>query len=498
MKHTKKPATTSSSAGHAAKTRVPKPEVTGVPLAPLTDGHPASSGMVPPASALQPVAARSQVGAQVSSQISARRERILTIAHGHPDFSLGGGEMAAYQLHQSYAAQPEVEAAWFLARHSDPGTPASGRIRVRRDGEFLWEQGMGNYFLFKAENIDSTLVRFRELIETLRPTVVHFHHYLQIGLEAIRVVRQVDPRIKILMTLHEMQAICFHDGQMVKFESLRLCDRESPDDCRGCFPGVPREAFWLRKRFIEQHFAMIDQFVTPSAFLKARYVAWGLPAGRIAVVENGHSAFRALPGRDISRGGTRNRFAYFGQINPYKGIDVILRALANMTVEERAGIRVEVHGANIEQQSQAFRDRIDKLKEPLVAEGVLRWVGPYIRDELPRRMARIDWVIVPSIWWENSPMVIQEAFAHGRPVLCSNIGGMAEKVRDGIDGMHVDVGNHLEWADTMLRAAHEDTLWDRLSSGITAPFSHHASVQAHLGLMAALQNNDAQAAAQTA
>ena len=56
-------------------------------------------------------------------------------------------------------------------------------------------------------------------------------------------------------------------------------------------------------------------------------------------------------------------------------------------------------------------------------------------------MAEIDWVVVPSIWWENSPLVIQEAFLHGRPVICSDIGGMAEKVRHGVDGLHFRVGD---------------------------------------------------------
>src|SRR5439155_20392507 len=45
----------------------------------------------------------------------------------------------------------------------------------------------------------------------------------------------------------------------------------------------------------------------------------------------------------------------------------------------------------------------------------------YAHDELPRLMDNIDWVIVPSIWWENSPLVIQEAFAYGKPILCSDI-----------------------------------------------------------------------------
>ncbi len=54
-------------------------------------------------------------------------------------------------------------------------------------------------------------------------------------------------------------------------------------------------------------------------------------------------------------------------------------------------------------------------------------------------MQSIDWMIMPSIWWENSPIVIQEAFFHGRPIICSNIGGMAEKIADGVNGLHFRV-----------------------------------------------------------
>ncbi|MCZ8109179.1 MAG: glycosyltransferase, partial [Burkholderiales bacterium] len=52
-----------------------------------------------------------------------------------------------------------------------------------------------------------------------------------------------------------------------------------------------------------------------------------------------------------------------------------------------------------------------------------------------------DWIIVPSIWWENSPVVIQEALAIGKPVLCSRIGGMAEKVEDGVTGAYFEAGS---------------------------------------------------------
>ena len=99
-------------------------------------------------------------------------------------------------------------------------------------------------------------------------------------------------------------------------------------------------------------------------------------------------------------------------------------------------------------------------------------------------MSRVDWVIVPSIWWENSPMVIQEAFANGKPVICAGIGGMAEKVRDGVDGLHFEVRNPLDLAETMVRAACEPGLWENLKASIRAPLSFEQCADSYLALVA--------------
>jgi glycosyltransferase involved in cell wall biosynthesis len=76
-------------------------------------------------------------------------------------------------------------------------------------------------------------------------------------------------------------------------------------------------------------------------------------------------------------------------------------------------------------------------------------------------MSAVDYVVVPSLWWENSPRVIQEAFAYGRPVICSGIGGMAEKVEDGVNGLHFRVGDPVSLAAT-IRKAVEPRIWEQL------------------------------------
>jgi glycosyltransferase involved in cell wall biosynthesis len=410
-------------------------------------------------------------------------QRILVMAHAHPDFSLGGGELAAYQLFKAYRKQPEVDEAWFLGR-ADRGRGASGAITLRRPNEYLWEQAVHDWHLMKAAHQDSLTTWFADLIRGLKPTVVHTHHYAHLGLEYLRVIKQVDPSIRIVMTLHEYMAICSNNGQMVKAGSSKLCSRESFDECSKCFPSKTPEDFWLRKQYFQRHFEFVDQFIAPSEFLRQRYIDWGLDPEQIVVIENGQADEEPLPPRHLKEGETRNRFAFFGQINPFKGLDVVLEALTEMPKAERKNIVLEVHGANLEQQPQEFQDRIEKLRAPLIKQGVVQWVGPYQPDELRARMAAVDWVVVPSIWWENSPMVIQEAMVHGRPLLVSDIGGMREKVKDGVTGYHVTARNPMLWAKQLSKAASATTdEWEALRSQTVRPITHVTCARSHLAVL---------------
>lgn len=407
-------------------------------------------------------------------------ERILVMAHGHPDFSLGGGEIAAYNLFKAYRNSSEVADAWFLAR-ADRGRGATGQISLRRENEYLWEQGVSDWHLMKAANRDALWSYFSDLLRALKPTVVHVHHYVHMGLEFLRIIKMIDPNIRIYMTLHEFIAICKNNGQMIKTNG-RLCSSESLDDCRSCFPSLSSEDFWLRKQFYLRHFDVIDGFVSPSEFLRQRYISWGLDADRIVVIENGQAAVEVQEPRSLASGESRNRFGFFGQITPYKGVDVVLSALAQMKKSERSRLVLEVHGANLDQQPEAYKEKVVALRDPLVKEGCVQWVGPYQPHEIRKRMEAVDWVVVPSIWWENSPMVIQEAFTYGKPLLVSDIGGMAEKVRDGIDGIHVQAGNSVDWKRRLLQAAEGDAAWKTLQAGIVPPLTYEGCAVTHLDI----------------
>jgi glycosyltransferase involved in cell wall biosynthesis len=140
-----------------------------------------------------------------------------------------------------------------------------------------------------------------------------------------------------------------------------------------------------------------------------------------------------------------------------------------LLAERGSTASLRLHGANLEIQRPDFQESIRCLLDATATN--VTDVGRYRPDELPSLMAEIDWVVVPSIWWENSPLVIQEAFAYGRPVICSDIGGMAEKVEHGVTGIHFRAGDAGSLAETVQAAVSDPSLWWELRSNLAPPHS---------------------------
>jgi glycosyltransferase involved in cell wall biosynthesis len=410
--------------------------------------------------------------------------RILFLCHGHPALQAGGTEIAAHVLFRALRERPGIEGLFVagvsaLHRPASPGTPfqAAGA----EPDELLMRTEAFDRFMLSQTDLHGIAPELSRLVEDLRPDLVHFHHPLLIGVEALHLVRRSWPRAKIVLTLHDYYAICAHEGLMRTTDG-RLCAAASPDACRRCLPERSATEFRLRELHIRAMYRLVDRFLAPSRFLRDRYVAWGIDPAAIEVVPNGLPPTEQAPHRALPRGTERrDRFAFFGHINGPKGALVALAASAELT---RRGIahRLALHGGTA-YQTDAF---LGAFREALTSAPEARHRGPYARGDLPALIAEADWVVMPSVWWENAPLVIQEAFQHRRPVITSGIGGMAEMVRDGIDGLHVRPDDPTALAAAMQRAAEEPTLWRGLVRGIRPPVGIDAAVDAHLAAYAGL------------
>jgi glycosyltransferase involved in cell wall biosynthesis len=203
--------------------------------------------------------------------------------------------------------------------------------------------------------------------------------------------------------------------------------------------------------------AEVDLFVSPSEWLRRIFVDSGVvePA-RIVVSENGQdvAAFRGAPRARASAESLR--VGFMGALVPDKGVHVLVEAMNRL--ESEAGIVASIHGAFDSDPAYAKR-LVDAVRNPR-----LSFAGGYEPWAAPEVLASLDVLVVPSLWWENSPLTIQEAFLAGVPPVVAAIGGMAEKVEDGVNGIHVPPGDPAALADAILRLHRDRALLARLAA----------------------------------
>jgi glycosyltransferase involved in cell wall biosynthesis len=395
--------------------------------------------------------------------------RILYVAHNHSAIRPGGMEAYADELYRTIGALDGYEAT-FLSRVGRPQSTLTAhdgtRFAVAAEDPNL-------YYLHTQPQEFDPLLRtaldkqlythdWREFLRATQPDIVHFHHSLFLGYDMLRETRHTLPQAAIVYTLHEFVPICHQAGTLVRAGTLELCTGASPQRCHQCFPNISPQSFFLRERFIKSAFEDVDMFVAPSGHARQCYIDWGIEPERI--VHERYGRIPVTPLEDPPDAGRRRRIGFFGQITPHKGVDVLLEA---MRILKDARIELLLHAASLDMQPPGFRERVDELLARTA--GSVRNMGSYEHSQLPELMSAIDWMIVPSIWWETGPLVIHEAMMHRRPVICSGIGGMAEQIDDGINGLHVRVRDPASLADTIRRAVDDPTLWDKLRANITDP-----------------------------
>lgn len=415
-----------------------------------------------------------------------KTKKALIIVHNHPDFFPGGAEIFAYDLFKAIRTHTEYK-PFFLAaadpnaREVHTGTPFQ-TLDDAEDEALFWG-GSFDYFYQSQQILSFMYLDFKNFLLELQPDVIHFHHTIRLGVEAIQMARQALPNVKIVLTIHEFILICNRDGQMVRKDNEELCESASPNRCSGCFPDYSPQQFKMREEFLKAHLDLVDQFISPSHFLAQRFVDWGLLADKIAVMENGRQIHRSSPHRTLAPGDKRDRFGFFGQINPYKGVLLILEAVEYLVENGFEDLHIDLFG-NI---APGFPEFEAKFKVFLGKyQGIVAHHGRYQQSEIPELIQLVDWVIVPSVWWENSPLVIQEVFMHKRPIICSDIGGMAEKVEDQITGLHFKVKDQVSLAKAINRACHEPGIWQGLAQNIKPRLSIEASATSHVQLYESL------------
>jgi glycosyltransferase involved in cell wall biosynthesis len=401
--------------------------------------------------------------------------RVLLVSLFHPEIVRGGAQQVCYELFQGLKERDDVDVTLLAAiDESQPALYKSG-ARITgfdgRDGEFLFLSREYDYWWHKTPNV-LLLESYAEFLQLIDPDVVHFHHFLLLGIDLITLTRRTLPKARIVLTLHEFMAICAADGQMLRKTDGSLCSRASAFRCHQCFPDSAPEKFFMREMWMKKHLECVDVLTTPSRYMIRHYTDWGIDPSRIVHVPNGQRNYgEGVAMQEEDR--PRNRFGFFGQLVDNKGVWVVLQAVEHLRAAGFTDFVVELNGDNLRFASERRRSEIEAFleqeRERPIAEQNVVFNGSYHPEQMAARMARVDWCIVPSVWWETFALVISEAWMFRRPVIASNVGAPGERVRHEVDGLLFHVGDARSLARTMQRACAEEGLWERLVEGIEAP-----------------------------
>jgi glycosyltransferase involved in cell wall biosynthesis len=196
-------------------------------------------------------------------------------------------------------------------------------------------------------------------------------------------------------------------------------------------PSASAYALIARKARLFEVLARADAVVAPSRFLLQMFAAAGFPADKMT-----HIAYGVDPGRLASAAAAadarnkatsaRLRIGYVGSISPHKGLQVLINAVRRLPAGDW---QLDVHGSL--DTHPEYTARIQRL-----ARGAQRIVfhGAFVPSELGFVLSQLDVVVVPSLWYENTPFSVLEALAAGIPVVASDLGGITEVVAEGSNG----------------------------------------------------------------
>lgn len=297
--------------------------------------------------------------------------------------------------------------------------------------------------------------RLQQILREYQPDVMHSH-----GVEGFSPVLWRTAKSQGIPLIHTA-----HDYYMVCPRAMLLTRRQTV--CTT--PALPCR---LRAAWYSRCATAIDLFCSPSQFLLDLHLKHGLSARSSAVVSNGIPVRpRPAAPRLKRRGPLRVLFA--GRLTAEKGIRVALAAMRQLpqnfpiclTIAGKGALEVEV-------------------REAAAADARISYVGYLSGEEKDAAFTNADCLLLPSLWYENAPVVIIEAAAYALPVIGSRLGAIPEFIEDGRNGLLFEAGNPASLVEAIRRLAADDALLARLGHGgapLIAKHSVSSMIDQYLG-----------------
>ncbi len=443
--------------------------------------------------------------------------RILHVTHEFPPYEFAGTAIYTYNIVKALSKNNDV---LVLSRLEDQNVApyevidedrGSYRVRLLSRPHLDWDPFEHSYTDEKAEAV------FRATLDEFEPDVVHFQHLLGFSYTCIAEVKKRG--LGVVMTLHDFWTMC-PMGQRMCYTDRELCEEIDFNKCGPCvfgdgwsfeqrpveetsaprslfgrlfderfkttpgkFARRPRAAAWaalktvgtrtgfssapakpdaltphpfaVRSERMREALSHCDLLITPSGFLRDEFVRlFHVDPGRIIHSPNGmtfdHVVAHPKTASDIVR------FGFVGSIIPTKGVHVLVEAAKKL--DDLSGFCVDIHGA----PNRWTKDYDAECRKAGEGCDAVRFHGRFDNKRIGEVLAKIDVLVVPSIWYENAPLTLNEAAMTETPVLASDKGGMLEFVRDNDYGRCFRLGDPEDLAKEMRRLIEDPSLIPQL------------------------------------
>ena len=311
---------------------------------------------------------------------------------------------------------------------------------------------------------------FAAELDRVAPDAVHFHNLHNLG--AALIDQTAARGVPSWFTTHNYWLICPRAYLMTADGTICA----GPGDGRRCATCTGSRAPDGNARRLAEIRARVSRGVTGvlavSEAVRRTLLGAGYPAEMVDVVRQGMPHDTEIwerlgrdrrPGRVAGADGPLT-VAFLGSAYPHKGPQLLVEAAQRV----RAPLRVLIHGE--------VPDVFAPTLRALDARGVCELRGTFATSELEQVLAGVDVAVLPSMWWDCAPLAAAECLAARVPLIVPRLGGLAEAVRDGVDGLVVDPLSAGALTAALERVASEPGLLERLQAGIEPPHPFAAYV----------------------
>jgi glycosyltransferase involved in cell wall biosynthesis len=224
---------------------------------------------------------------------------------------------------------------------------------------------------------------------------------------------------------------------------------------RGMALNIPQ-----RKEFLASMLDAVDIVIAPSNHLYQTLRRSGVKR-EMRVIQSGHD-LSWLKAPLVKSRSNWVRFGYIGQFIPTKGVHTLLEAFGSRDWQGQA----ELHLFGNQGGEGAYWHRLQQIENR--NPGAVVFHGPFPHEKLDEILSGLDVLIVPSLWHENNPRVVQEAFASKTPVIASDVGGISEYVKHEVNGYLFQRGDSLDLQRQIRRLVEDPARLEQLIGRLPA------------------------------